>query len=51
LSSADSDYDVRFLYVRPVELDCWEKDSVIHQKRPNQSGQLDDLFRATLAAA
>lgn len=34
-----------------AELDRWEKNSVIHQKRPRQSGQLDKLFRTTLAEA
>jgi len=34
-----------------AELDRWEKNSVIHQKRPIESGKLDELFRATLAEA
>ena len=33
------------------ELDRWENSSVIHQKRPSESGKLDGLFRTTLAKA
>lgn len=34
-----------------VELDRWEKNSIIHQKHPINSGKLDELFRATLTKA
>ena len=34
-----------------AELDRWENNGVIHQKRPSQSGKLDELFRTTLAEA
>jgi hypothetical protein len=34
-----------------AELDRWENNSVIHQKRPSESGKLDGLFRTTLAKA
>ena len=33
------------------ELARWEKNGVIHQKHPINSGKLDELFRATLAKA
>jgi len=31
--------------------DRWEKNSVIHQKPPINSGRLDELFRTTLTKA
>jgi len=34
-----------------MELDRWEKNSVIHQKHPINSGKLDELFRTTLTKA
>ncbi|MEI7638949.1 MAG: nucleotidyltransferase domain-containing protein, partial [Syntrophus sp. (in: bacteria)] len=34
-----------------TELDRWEKNSVIHQKPPINSGKLDELFQATLTNA
>ena len=34
-----------------TELDRWEKNSVIHQKPPINSGRLDELFQATLTNA
>jgi predicted nucleotidyltransferase len=34
-----------------AELDRWENSSIIHQKRPSESGKLDELFRTTLAKA
>jgi predicted nucleotidyltransferase len=34
-----------------AELARRENNSVIHQKRPSESGKLDELFRATLVEA
>jgi len=34
-----------------AELDRWEKNSVIHQEHPINSGKLDELFRTTLTKA
>jgi len=33
------------------ELERWEKNSVVHQKHPINSGKLDELFRTTLTKA